>query len=640
MSYRFIHLLKYIIIALLASHATELISQSTNPPGNITNSLDYNNYNKNTEQKTPDTADIETSTLADFNNKRSYVDTLFDDFEKYNISRTFHDGALTLGNNGSAAQRIIYRPRDHIYTDMGFHQYDIYRKSLMEIPIISTTRTFNDLYFVPLGGSENFVVGAKFAQPFDNEVYLSIDYNRINQDGFYLAQQTKATQLGLSVYKNGAKNRHQIVLSLAVNNFNEENNGGVTITDIGADVNLYSDTFNSSQIRSQRTSVPVTSSSSPGMTRHQNFAYGIDNYFHLDSGRYKLHHHIDYEHGYYRYGDEDTESLQDSTLYLSYINDVRGIRFLQKYNRINNVVDIGLKIKAFSVKVGLQYNFLSTNNTFATEQYHDLTLFSKAQVKLKKISQLIGEAHIGIGENVGNIKLYPRLLITPTSDLTIEGRVNILRYDPSLIQRSAYVNQTSIYNMSFDKTNEFVIGGSLEHKKANVKIDISSGVIDKPVYFGNDALPIQSDNTEYLQATVTHQFFWKFIGLDNSVAYQQFSDNIYRVPQVYSIHKLYVQGHLFKKRLLGQFGVLYYHYTYDGNLKYQPVVGQFYHTDETIRQYYYTELFANAKVDRFRIFIKMDNFTDLIIREPHFQIVDYPQFDSKLRFGIRWQLFD
>jgi hypothetical protein len=613
--------------------------QSQNTPSNISSGSFNPSEIEEQQAYVPDSTIIQYYTLD--SDKEPFIDTLFDDLEKYVINRRFREGTLNLGNQGSASRNIFYEPRSDIYTDMGFHQYDIYRKSVSDFPIYESNRTFNDLYFSPSNGSENFIVGAKFSRSFANNLEFSIDYNRINQNGAYANQGTKATQLGIAFAKNSESEKHKWIFSFAANNFNEVNNGGVTFNlDGETPVDLRSALWNTGQARRFRTSVPVSSGSSPGNTRHQSFGYRLDNYINLDSQKYQAHHFIEIENGFYLFSDEDVSNSNDSLVHGPFITDSRGIRSINKFFKLTNQFDIGINTPIFYLKAGIKYQFLNYNNSIDSEQFNDIGLFSKLGLNIKDLTSLDAEVTLGVGENAGNFKIHPRLQFNAIKGVSIEAYLKILRYDPTLIQNQAVITSNTVYNNEFSKINEFVIGGSLDWKKANLELEVNSGVIDNPVFFDTTALPVQSSSTTFLQLIGTHKFRWKFIGMENSVLVQEFSDNIHHLPSVYSIHKLYFESDLFKKRLKAQYGILFYNYAFDGYLKYAPAIGQFYQTEDTEPNYFYTEAFANFKVDRFRVFVKMDNLTDLIIKEPHFQIIDYPQFDATFRFGVRWQLYD
>jgi len=97
---------------------------------------------------------------------------------------------------------------------------------------------------------------------------------------------------------------------------------------------------------------------------------------------------------------------------------------------------------------------------------------------------------------------------------------------------------------------------------------------------------------------------------------------------------------------LTRLGGLYYFTRIKEALEYFPITGGFIPSDQpvppghTMNEYPYMEVYANFKIKSFRLFIKAENFQDLVNRFPngipHYQILNYPQFDYKLRMGVRW----
>ena len=614
---------------LIASSTTASYAQG--PPG-----AKFRNQKQN-ETQAPDSTILKYFTLEDREHKKAVTDTFFRDFEKYLRNRSFKDGVLNLGTLASSAQKIIYGPREDIYTDIGYHQFDIYRISPDDIPYYDLNRPYNDLFFSPLGGgSGNFLVKAKFARNFNDNVNLSVEYERTSLTGAYQNQFNKATTLGIGLWRKSPKKNHSFYLSFLANNFNETNNGGIQNT-----VDIYSEYNNRTIRRAIRSEIPINLSTTPGMTRHQNFSYSLDNFFTVKE-KFKIHHRISFDNGYYRYGDDGTTTSEDSLVYKSYLVDPRGIRVVNKFSRWTNVADIGFDTKSFDLTVGIKYRYLNYDNSIDIRNIHDLNLTGRLKFNVKNIAEANSSLDLGIGSNAGNIQLDNRVKFNLFSDITLNGQLSILRYDPTLIQEELVISATALYQNDFGKVNELILRGELSWDKIDLDLSFKSGVIDNPVAYNTDALPYQLDgSTEYVQGTLEHSFRWKFIGIENSVVYQSFSDNIYRLPRVYSIHNAYVQTTLFKKRLDAQVGIILYNYDYDGQLRFMPAAGVFYPDDTTpIRKFYYTELYGNFKVDRFRIFFKMENFTDRLFLEPHFQIVGYPQYDYAFRMGVRWQFYD
>ena len=597
------------------------------------------------EYETPDTTILDYFTLGDKQEIHNFSDTLIDDQEKYLVSRTFDKAALTLGNSGSAAKRIMYVPRNDIYTDIGFHQYDIYKLSIDSLKFFKLNRTFNDLFFSPVSGSDNFVVKATFAREFAKNINLTLDLDRINQEGFYTDQATKITSFGVGLWQKQEDKSHEWYFTFLANNFNESHNGGIPYDlntgDTAYDIDTTID-YSNPEYRRSRTAVPAfLTSGSGGSTRHEQFSYGLDNYFKSKSEKYNIHHRLQYEKGYYRYGDDNTSTLKDSLVYLDYLTETRGLRFINKFSRWTNQIDIGFDTKGFDLEVGAIYKYLSVDNSQEQSSYNDVAAFSKIGFDLQNIGQFKAKLQLGLGQNAGNIDLNARLKFTGLKGLDVQGFLKLLRYDPTLINEQMFVTNKLVYDNDFGKINEFLLGGQMSIKRLKLYLEFTSGLIDNPIYLNDSALPEQLDgSTEYIKGVLKHKFFWKFIGIENSVIYQSFSNNIYNIPKWHTLSNGFLQFRFFKKRLLGRVGILLYHYDFDGDNKFMPINGGFYPGENRATYYPYSELYGTFKVDRFFIFFKTENYTDALFGKVQYQIVDYPQFDAKFRMGIRWQIFD
>ncbi len=576
----------------------------------------------NLDRTAIDSTGVSYFTLKDINRFYQFQDTTLRDIEKFISVRTFDKGALTLGNYGSAHLPIKYQVNDELWKDPGFHQYDQYKLNRDDLKFYRHGLAFNDLFFSPVGGQENFIVKAKFSNNFKDNVNLSLDYERINQDGIYSAQNTKSTKLGAGIWKHNKKNNHHFFLTLIANNHNETHNGGVMIQ---------SDrTFRS------RSTEPIYLNSSG--TRHQHFSYAMDNFFGVRNRPYEIHHQISYDHGYFRFSDDDINTASDSLVYNNFITDNRGSRYFMGFLRLKNTVDLGISKEKLDLRVGLAHQYAKYSRDEGKLNFNELFLFSKLNFQLGEYADLAAQAHLGAGSNAGNLNLQGQLNLTPIEGISIGAKMVLRRYDPTLIHENLSITTIPVYAIdTFSKINEVQLGGQLRIDKLNLELELSSGVVDNPVSYDTLATPLQNDaSIEYLQASVEHRFFWKFVGIENSLMYQRFSENIYRLPKLYGLHNLFVEFPLFKKKLLTRTGVIYYSLDLDGAQRFMPVTGAFYPSTQRIRPYDYYEFYANFQISDLRLFFKIENLNDLFIPQEHYHIINHPQADWHLRLGARW----
>ena len=566
--------------------------------------------------------------LSDINENRELTDTLFQDFEKYATVRQFRTGALTLGNLGSSHHKIIYNPREDILTDPGFRQYDNYKLRREDFKFYRLQTAYNDLFFSPQGGQENFMVKAKFSGNFQNDINVSLDFERISQEGFYRDQVTKSTRFGIGLWKANQEKNHDLFFTLIANNHNEDHNGGLqNITDNGGIRDRFGEATRLSEAD----------------TRHQHFSYALDNFLSVGpSKKYAGHHRVQIDQGFFRYSDEGTIASSDTLLYTeNFITDPRGIRYLMEFTRFTNTLDVAFDSKALGIQLGIKHQYSRFRLDDGLDQINDAFAFAQINAQVGNIAQLKAHGEIGIAENIGNLQLTSVLSLEPIEGLRIRGNLKILRYDPFLIHDKLSVSFTNVYQNDFAKINEFFIGGNIFWNKINTEIEFNSGIIDGPIAYTADALPFQkAGSTEYIQAIVNHRWHFNWIGIENALVYQSFSDNLYNLPEVYGIHNAYVQFPLFKKQLLTRIGGLYYSLRNNTPVSFFPITGAFIPSPNGLINptYPYYEIYGDFKISQFSLFLKLENANDLFVRNRSFQVVDYPQIDWKLRLGVRWMI--
>lgn len=616
-----------ILLFLLAS-LNLLTAQSTRFPG-ASGFPSGNTTNREQGQVPTEKAFVNYYTIAESDTVSPMVDTSLNGFEIFAPHRSFENGALTLGNLGASAQPIIYRSRRSIFTELGFRQYDIYSLALEQMRFYKLNRAYNDLYFSPQSGQENFLVKAKFSRNFADGVNMAIDYERIKQEGFYRNQATKMTRFGLGLSKRSEK--HELYACLIANNFNELHNGGA-IENIDS---FYTDPV----FRDQRGLIDTYTDDAE--SRHQYFSYSLDNIWYDVVPDIKIKHRIRLEHGYQRFSDATSSSNQDSVLYKSYLTDDRGLRMVNRFVRWTNEAYASFNKKNIDFKLGLIYKYLVNDDSLEKSYFHDLALTAELNIEANRLGQLHTMGQLGAGENIGNYLLYAKLNIEPNPALSFRSFIHLSRYDAFLNQRSLIVTGQQVYNNTFNKLSENILGASLQLEKINLELETKAGILNNAVAFDTDALPYQTGtNTEFLQIKLKHAFRGRNAGLENALIYQSFSENIFRLPSFYSRHNAYIQSRFFKKHMLARMGIQFYNIQYDGTLAFMPVNGAFFPAEGLVAYYPITEFYVLFQVESFRFFLRFDNLVDMFQPEVHYQIVNHPQLDNSFRLGVRWIFYD
>ena len=75
-------------------------------------------------------------------------------------------------------------------------------------------------------------------------------------------------------------------------------------------------------------------------------------------------------------------------------------------------------------------------------------------------------------------------------------------------------------------------------------------------------------------------------------------------------------------------------------INFNPLLSVFYSGVEEEELYPLVDGYLAARIGQFRFFVRFENLGSYINDRIYFQIGDYPQFDRKIRLGIKWQLYD
>ena len=75
-------------------------------------------------------------------------------------------------------------------------------------------------------------------------------------------------------------------------------------------------------------------------------------------------------------------------------------------------------------------------------------------------------------------------------------------------------------------------------------------------------------------------------------------------------------------------------------MEYNPILSEFYQSEGDEEIYPLVDFYLLAKVSQFRFFVRMENTGTFLSDQVYYQVGNYPQFDRKIRLGIKWQLYD
>lgn len=536
---------------------------------------------------------------------------------------------VNIGNMGSSAFPLHFSWNSNINFDLGYHQFDVYKKSLKNTRIVRSNVPLSNLGFSPISGRQNFIVDALFSNSYKEQLLLNVDYRRINQDGYFLNQITKATNVGFHLYWT-PKSSYGALMSLFVNNNSEGQNGGIT-----------TDTLFGQDFFENLTNIPVYSNDAS--SRYQDRSFVFNQFYALtqdsSSVTLDLHHEFEFETGYYRYFDNTIEEME-YTRFPGFVTDDRGIRHIVNFNRIINKFDFETSLKDNVIlRSGLAQNYFSADDELNTFSVNEISVYGDLGIKLHERVNLKADLQLGLVKNNGNLSLESVAQIKIPGSNTLEGGFNFSRFASSYVHRNLNITLHQVWENEYEKQIQSEIWASLFFERIKMKITASQMLLDNIIYLNPEQIYFQNpDVISFSKLILENHFNIKRIHFENTLLLQTFSDNVFNLPSVWSRNIIYINTPLFGDVVDANIGA-------EGRLTpgrdlrfYHPILGDVYSIEENTPFYPELNVFGVFDVSDFRVFIRAENIYNALSNNLQYHFKSYPQNEFKIRFGFRWLL--
>ncbi len=574
------------------------------------------------------------------NDQKIQVDTSLNNyFNDIEVAKKAPFNKLNTGNNGSSFISPLFDTKTYSGFHTGYHQYDGYNYTLDSIKFYNSKRTFSDLFFSQiLGNQSNFEVGAIFGQKFKGGAQLSVNYRRVLQIGFYKDQGTKTTNFSTALAFYGFKRKMKFTPGFIINNNNEMHNGGIDSTGIGNQL--------SQSIYLLRTNVPTRLTGAS--TRYTSTSVFLISEYGLksigqDSFQSSIGHKIVYTKGTNRFSDIGITESIDSAFYasLNYAIDDRGLRNYATIKQFSNEFFITGTFKWASGRLSLTHDSYAFDNQIKNTA-NDLTVKFKGNVNIGRTFLLNTEASLGLGSNVGTFSLKGNTDIKFTKSIILNANAELFRSQASANDEQFFINEQVVFSNNFNAPFGSKVKATLNLKGINTAISVGQNLVNNYIY--RNTLDRPTQDATLLSSTFISLYnkirLWK-INLESNAYAQTINKNYIPVPNQYVKASLYFEGLLFRRVMLLRFGGEYRYIPKFNLPSFDPVQGNFYKSQADIETTYSgLDLFLSAKVSKFRIFVKYENFFNLIKNNITYLTENHPLFDANVRFGIRWILVD
>lgn len=571
-------------------------------------------------------------------------DTSIIDLHKYQFNVAQEHLYNNLGNIGTPANSIYPALPEYIGVNSGFNIFDLYWRGPDEIKYYNTKSPYSRFKII-WGGQGRAITEVNYARNIDARSGFGFDYR-----GLYIDKQIQRTGRGdrnvRGTYYNlsghyATKNGKYRVLGNFIRNYHKVNEYGGIFTDAGAPIQAYFD--DNRQI---------------SLTNAENNELRTN--FHLYH-QFILNDQIQIYHEYDRYKQQNDfiDNLNDGTDYFDYTEvdsaDVKDrSKIIYRRHELGLKGDIG---KTF-------YNFYY--------KYRSIDYFAKYlnpdADSIPGISSNVGESYGGFKLRFGNdsvsyVQAYGEYMLG--GNFKLGGAIqNSWFYANGVTTKFAPGNALQAYRGSHDVwINNFdpVVMTKLE-AGVNLRVGpmtlrpyVTNTLISKYVYFRKldnvgageqSVLPVQaSSDINLLVPALSFQVdFLKHFTFQTTVMANNVtggSSDAINLPDFYARGQLVYGRISFDGNLEWRLGLdAYWKSTYYANA-YDPAMMHYYlQNDFEVEAFPLVDLFVDAKINRAKLFLKLNNIYEIFSPTGYFATPDYPGQTTIFDFGFEWAFYD
>ena len=574
-----------------------------------------------------------------------FTDSTLFNFQQYDPIRRGAFDYVHLGNLGSAARPVVYRPRFRRGFEVGLNAYELYRKTLDEQRFYRITQAYSHAFFSQGSSQSDTYFKARFSRDFAGGLNLAIDYEAINNVGSFRYQKSRNNSLSLGMWWH-KNERYDGFFSYITSNVQQQNNGGY----VGSDTII------------NPIAVDTRFATETAVTRYQFRDWAYTQYYkigRLDSlGRQRRTfngmHRIRWTSGRYRYSD----SAGDAERYGVFATDDRGVRFFLRDRFLENTVQLGtfrlrqrsgeeaLSAEADQVNVGLTHTLHLLEEDDLDSTINNLFLRGEVGFSPSERLRIRTRGHLGFLRNVGDYRVEGELFFDLKKVGSLRAQFVNQLASPTYVQERFTVTGTRVFERNLRKTLSTSLLGT--YRLPGIDFTATGGyhLIDNLIYYDTSGVAQQrSGVSNVLQLVVQQNLRLGPLHVDNQLTFQTSTAEALRLPGFYGRHSLYVQGRILRN------GVLLAKLGFDARLSsgyradtFNPLTGQFQLQDDVTLPFTpLIDAFFAFRVERFRGFVRAENLVPIVRRRFYAQVPTYYLpfgMPSGFRFGVSWRFVD
>lgn len=597
--------------------------------------------------------------------KTHYTDYKIINFEK---DTTIIDTTLSLKKerqfNSIRKDAFELMPLHNIGQTFNHLAYDFYQPDLFP-DMGMRAKYFNyyrpqdiDYYRVPTPTSELFFqtgiqqghnLNSLLTMNLSPQLNVSVSYKGLRSLGDYRNALASHQNLRLSASYTSSKHKYVLRTNYAGQNIYNQENGGLTPESIE-----YYNTNDSLYRDRERLETHFTDANSRLKTRSYYFEHAYNLwYFAKDSTRK--------QESYWQFGQEFTHQRKFYTYKQTKANELFGESYSTKvsdstfYFKTDHAIFSELKSAYILGKLRIKANYSTSDYGYNSILFLDnqtipdriksnnfsLHAFWNAQFKTFKLNASAG--NIFQGDLQGNY-LTGTASYSLDSLFTVKATLLLKSQTPNL-NAQLYQSDYQDYNWHESLSNErtrLLNFAFISDKLLDMEAQVTQK--DNYTYFGQDGKPTQyGGNLFYVKAKAHKEFRYGKFALDNTILYQKpiQGAEVLHVPELITENTLYFSDDLFKRKpLFLQTGITVKYFSEYYADEFNPLINEFTLQNTTkIGNYPLVDFFANGRIQRARLFFKLENVSSLLLPGKYWVTPTQPYRDFSIRFGVVWNFF-
>lgn len=590
----------------------------------------------------------------------TYIDTSLTIQREYSHNYLRRDtfGLLPFANDGQTYNTLSYSETYNPLPEFGFKAKHFNFIEANQIRYASVATPISELYFKSTqqrGQSVDSYITINTAP----NLNFSLAYRGLRSVGKYINQLTSAGNFRFTVSYNTQNKKYFLNAHFTQQDILNEENGGITTIEDFESENL-------DYKNRQRLEVYLTDAKS--FLKGKRLFIDHSYMFNRKKGANNLYlnHQFNYENKFFEYNQATVPSASNGSEVYRFGDSFKtsGINDQTRYNKMYNKMGLAYE----NTTIG-KFQFF-VDDFRSNYYYNQILVFDNRTVPSAlslNINSVGGQYQYRKGKWNGDF-LYTRSITNQSLsnldakmqfDLNDENQfifqyqnINKLPNNNYNLHQSSYV----AYNWSNDFKNEKINSLSVSALTSWLTASAQFSILKDHLYFNDVTLlsqknvqtqivaPTQYSGTiNYLSFKLSKEFKFGKFAFDNTVLYQKVGQDeaVLNVPELVTRNTIYFTDYFFKKALFLQTGVSFNYFTSYYANDYNPVIAEFFvQKEKQIGNYPVLDFFVNAKIQRTRIYFKVEHLNSSLTGNSFYSAPNNPYRDMTIRFGLTWNFFD